>query len=158
MIMSPPPPPTLPTSDSEFTRYRLTRSWLPKVWLAPPTPPTLKTTIRKFNKKSASRACVPSKLRLQCYRACNATEHAARNSLALAIICKVMPPSKQQHMADLYIESMEPIPGDRVDHVIAMVQQLQRVSTVNHANAATSAEAAWQQRKCRRMQRYPTQT
>jgi len=83
---------------------------------------------------------------------------AARNSHALVIICKVMPPSKQQHMADLYIESMEPIPGDRVDHVIAMVQQLQRVSTVNHANAATSAEAAWQQRKCRRMQRYPTQT
>ena len=82
---------------------------------------------------------------------------AARNSHALAIICKVMPPSKQQHMADLYIESMEPIPGDRVDHVIAMVQQMQRVSTVNHANAATSTEAAWQQRKCRRMQRYPTQ-
>ena len=41
-----------------------------------PSPPTLKTAIRKFNKKSASRACVPSKLRLQCYRACNATEHA----------------------------------------------------------------------------------
>jgi hypothetical protein len=82
---------------------------------------------------------------------------AARNSHALAIICKVMPPSKQQHMADLYIESMEPIPGDRVDHVIAMLQQMQRVSTVNHANAATSTEAAWQQRKCRRMQRYPTQ-
>jgi len=82
---------------------------------------------------------------------------AARNSHALAIVCKVMPPSKQQHMADLYIESMEPIPGDRVDHAIAMVKQLQRVSTVNHANAATSTEAAWQQRKCRRMQRYPTQ-
>ena len=72
----PPPPPTLPTSDSEFTRYRLTRSWLPKVWLAPPPPPTLKTAIRKFNKKSASRACVPSKRGLQCYRARNATEQA----------------------------------------------------------------------------------
>ena len=82
---------------------------------------------------------------------------AARNSHALAIVCKVMTPSKQQHTADLYIESMEPIPGDRVDQAIAMVKQLQRVSTVNHGNAATSTEAAWQQRKCRRMQRYPTQ-
>ena len=82
---------------------------------------------------------------------------AARNSHALAIVCKVMTPSKPQHTADLYIEAMEPILGDRVDQVIAMVKQLQRVSTVNHGNAATSTEAAWQQRKCRRMQRYPTQ-
>ena len=82
---------------------------------------------------------------------------ADRNSHALAIVCKVMPPSKQQHMADLYIESMEPILSERVDQVIAMVKQLQRVSTVNHGNAATSTEAAWKQRKCRRLQRYPTQ-
>ena len=82
---------------------------------------------------------------------------AARNSHALAIVCKVMPPSKQQHTTDLYIESMEPISGDRVDEVIAVVKQLQRVSTVNHGNTATSTEAVWQQRKCRRMQRYPTQ-
>ena len=82
---------------------------------------------------------------------------AAKNSYALAIVCKVTLPSKQQHTADLYIESMEPIPSDRVAHAIAMVKQLQRVSTVNHGNAATSTEAAWQQRKCRRMQRYPTQ-
>ena len=82
---------------------------------------------------------------------------AAKNSHALAIVCKVMTPSKQQHTADLYIESMEPIPGDRVDQVIAMMKQLQRVSAVNRGNAATSTEAAWQQRKCRRMQRYPSQ-
>ena len=81
---------------------------------------------------------------------------AARNSYALAIVCKVTLPSKQQHTADLYIESMEPIPGDRVDQAIAMVKQLKRVCTVNHGNAATSTEAAWQQRKCRRMERYPT--
>ena len=81
---------------------------------------------------------------------------AARNTHAMAIVCKVMTPSKEQHTADLYIESMEPIPDDRVDQVIVMVKQLQRVSTVNHGNAATSTEAAWQQRKCRRVQRYPT--
>jgi len=83
---------------------------------------------------------------------------AAKNSLALAIICKVMPPSKPQHTADLFIEAMEPIGTEQKDQVIAMVKQLQLVSTVNHGNAATSVEAAWQQRKCRRMQRYPTQT
>ena len=83
---------------------------------------------------------------------------AAKGSYAMAIVCKVMTPSKQQHTTDLYIESMEPIPSDRVAQAIAMVKQLQRVSTVNHGNAATSTEAAWQQRKCRRMQRYPTQT
>ena len=82
---------------------------------------------------------------------------AAKNSYALAIVCKVMPPSKPQHTADLYIETMEPIAGERLDQVIAMVKQLQRVSTVNRGNAATSTEAAWQQRKCRRLERYPTQ-
>ena len=69
-----------------------------------------------------------------------------------------MPPSKPQHTADLFIEAMEPIGTEQKDQVIAMVKQLQLVSTVNHGNAATSVEAAWQQRKCRRMQRYPTQT
>ena len=65
-------------------------------------------------------------------------------------------PSKEQHTADLYIESMEPIAPDRVEQAIAMVKQLKRVSTFNHGNAATSTEAAWQQKKCRRMERYPT--
>jgi len=81
---------------------------------------------------------------------------AGRNSYALAIVCKVTLPSKEQHTADLYIESMEPIAPDRVEQAIAMVKQLKRVSTVNHGNAATSTEAAWQQKKCRRMERYPT--
>jgi hypothetical protein len=82
---------------------------------------------------------------------------AANDSWALAIICKVMPPSKPLHAADLYIESMEPITRDNKDQAIAMIKQLQRASTVNRENAATSTEAAWQQRKCRRLQRYPTQ-
>ena len=82
---------------------------------------------------------------------------AAKNSSALAVICKVMPPSKPQHTADLYIETMEPIDGKHMEKIVAMVKQLQRVSTVNRGNAATSTEAAWQQRKCRRLQRYPTQ-
>jgi hypothetical protein len=78
--------------------------------------------------------------------------------LALVVICKVVSPSKPQHVADLYIETMELVASDRQDQTIAMVKQLQRVSTVNHGNPATSAEAAWQQRKCRRLERYPTQS
>ena len=53
-----------------------------------------------------------------------------------------MPPSKPQHAADIYIEAMEPIAGEHMDQVIAMVKQLQRVTTVNRGNAATSAEDA----------------
>jgi hypothetical protein len=83
---------------------------------------------------------------------------AATDSLALVVICKVVSPSKSQHSADLYIEFMESVATDRKDQAIAMVQQLYRVSKVSLANPATSAEVAWQQRKCRRLTRYPTQT
>lgn len=82
---------------------------------------------------------------------------ANKDSLALAIICKVVSPSKLQHSADLYIESMEAVASDHRDQTIATLKQLQRIATVNQDNPATSTEAAWQQRKCRRLQRYPTQ-
>ena len=83
---------------------------------------------------------------------------AVKNSLVLAVICKVMAPSKPQHRADFYIEIMEPVANDCADKAIAMVQQLHRVATVNLSGLATSTEAVWQQRKCRRLARYPTQT
>jgi len=37
-----------------------------------------------------------------------------------------------------------------------MMRQLQRISNTQSANPATSSEVAWQQRKCRKLQRYPT--
>jgi hypothetical protein len=72
----------------------------------------------------------------------------AKDSFALAIVCKVVSPSKPRHVADLYLEAMESVATVEKDRAMAMVKQLQRVSTVNDANASTSTEAAWQQRKC----------
>ena len=107
-------------------------------------------------------ACDPSEDSKYVTIACCTVEKApdftvAINSLALAVICKVASPSKPEHIADLYIEMMETVASDRQKETIEMIKQLQRVSTVNRGNATVSAEAAWQQRKCRRLQRYPTQ-
>ena len=111
---------------------------------------------------SVQDACDPSDDSKYATIACCTVEKApdftgAVNSLALAIVCKVASPSKAQHRADLYIETMETVPSDRQNHTIEMIKQLQRVSIVNRGNATVSTEAAWQQRKCRRLQRYPTQ-
>ena len=81
---------------------------------------------------------------------------AAKDSVHLAIVCKVAHANKPQHAADLYIEAMEPVASERKEQTIAMMQQLQRISNVNDGNPSTSVQAAWQQRKCRRLQRYPT--
>ena len=76
---------------------------------------------------------------------------------AMAIISKVVAPSKpQQHAADLYIEAMEIIPKDSIAHAMELMRQMQQISNAQGADLATSTEAAWQQRKCRRLFRYPT--
>ena len=80
----------------------------------------------------------------------------AKDSLALAVICKVASPSQPRHAADLYIEAMEPVTEAKAANVMATVIKLQRFATVADGNAAVSQEAAWQQRKCRRLERYPT--
>ena len=81
----------------------------------------------------------------------------AKDALALAVICKVVAPSKSQHSTDLYIEAMEPVSSDRKDKVIETMKQLQRFATANLGNAETSSIAAWEQRKRRRLERYPTE-
>ena len=84
---------------------------------------------------------------------------AVKDSTFIAVISKVAAPSKQQHnAADLYIEAMEAVPNADVDAAVAMLRQLQRVANMHRGDASTSSEAAWQQRKCRRMLRYPTMT
>mgnify|MGYP001171158639 CR=1 FL=1 len=80
---------------------------------------------------------------------------AAKDSLHLAIICEVAPASKTHHAADLYIGAMELVAQEQKNQTIEMVKQLQRVSNISQDNPATSPLAAWQ-RKCRRLQRYPT--
>ena len=78
---------------------------------------------------------------------------------AIAVISKVVAPSKpQQHAADLYIEAIHVIPKPEVPACLEMMRQLHLVSNTNSRDATTSLESAWQQRKCRRLLRYPTQT
>ena len=82
---------------------------------------------------------------------------AAKDATAMAVISKVVAPSKpQQHAADLYIEAMELVPKHDIPSSMKMMRQLQRISTAQSADPATSSEVAWQQRKCRRLLRYPT--
>ena len=81
----------------------------------------------------------------------------AKDTTAFAVISKVASPSKpDQHAADLYIEAMEVLPTNQTDAAVRMMNQLRRVSNVHRGDAATSSEAAWLQRKCRRLLRYPT--
>ena len=82
----------------------------------------------------------------------------AKDETAMAVISKVVAPSKpQQHAADLYIEAMETVAKHDIPRSMEMMRQLQRISTAQSADPATSTEVAWQQRKCRRLLRYPTQ-
>jgi hypothetical protein len=82
---------------------------------------------------------------------------AAKDATVMAVISKVVAPSKpQQHAVDLYIEAMEPVAKHDIPSSMEMMRQLQRISTAQSADPATSTEVAWQQRKCRRLLRYPT--
>ena len=75
----------------------------------------------------------------------------------MAGISKVVAPSKpEQHTADLYIEAMEPVRKDDIATSIKMMRKLQQIAQVQSADPAASTEVAWQQRKCRRLLRYPT--
>ena len=82
---------------------------------------------------------------------------AAKDATAIAVISKVVAPSKsQQHAADLYIKAMEVVLKQDIPRSVEMMRQLQQISNTQSANPATSSEVAWQQRKCRKLQRYPT--
>ena len=62
----------------------------------------------------------------------------------------------EHHAADLYIEAMELVPKDDVAITMAMMRKMHRIANAQSADPATSSEVAWQQRKCRRLLRYPT--
>ena len=84
---------------------------------------------------------------------------AAKDATAMAVISKVVAPSKPlQHTADLYIEAMDFFPKHDIPSSMEMMRQMQLISDAQSANPATSSEVAWQQRKCRRLLRYPTIT
>ena len=82
---------------------------------------------------------------------------AVKDATVMAVISKVVAPSKPlQHTADLYIEAMEPVKKDDIASSRGMMRKLQQISKVQSADPDTSCEVAWQQRKCRRLLRYPT--
>ena len=82
---------------------------------------------------------------------------AAKDTTAIAIVCNVVKPCKpQQHSADLYIEAMENVPKEDVPLCMEMMQQLIQISNAEAADTPISTDVAWQQRKCRRLNRYPT--
>jgi len=83
---------------------------------------------------------------------------ASKDATALAVISKVVAPSKPEYAADLYIEAMEIVPSHHREEAVLMMAKLQGVSKVPNGDAIASNEAAWQQRKCRRLARYPTRT
>ena len=75
----------------------------------------------------------------------------------MAVVSKVVAPSKpQHHAADLYVEAMELVPKHDIPSSKQMLRQLQLLSNTQSVDPATPPEAAWQQKKCRRLQRYPT--
>ena len=82
---------------------------------------------------------------------------AQKDTTYMAVISAVVAPSKPlQHTADLYIEAMELVNKDNIASCRGMMCKLQQISTVQSADPDTSSEIACKQRKCRRLNRYPT--
>ena len=81
---------------------------------------------------------------------------AAKDTTAMAVVSKVVAASKEGHTADLYIEAMDIVSKDDLPSAMKMMQQMQQISDTQSANPAESSEVAYRQRKCRRLQRYPT--
>ena len=71
-------------------------------------------------------------------------------------VSKVQAPEKPEHTADLCIEAMDPVHDNQKTDAVNMLQKLEDISQFNRDNAVTSDRVACQQRKCRRLQRYPT--
>ena len=81
----------------------------------------------------------------------------SKDTTAIAVISKVGAPSKpDQHKADLYIEAMEIVSKADIPAAVRMMRQLEKSSSTHPGDPSTSSEVAWEQRKCRRLNRYPT--
>ena len=51
---------------------------------------------------------------------------------------------------------MATIPKEDVPRCMEMMEQLIQISNADTANTPVSTEVAWEQRKCRKLNRYPT--
>ena len=81
---------------------------------------------------------------------------AAKASYALAVVCKATPPAKSQHDLDLYIEAMEVLSKDQISYARETHAKLRLIAAAHRTESEPSQEKAFQQRKCRRLLRYPT--
>ena len=81
---------------------------------------------------------------------------AAKASYALAVVCKAAQPTKPQHALDLYIEAMEPLSKEQISSARETLDKLRSVAAAARTDTEPSDAKAFQQRKCRRLLRYPT--
>ena len=86
----------------------------------------------------------------------------AKGSYALAVICRATEPVKPQHAADLFIEAMEPISKDHADQARKLLENLRDIAAVQSPEHTPSLQEgrvqAFQRRKCRKLNRYPSIT
>ena len=81
----------------------------------------------------------------------------AKSTTCMAVISKMVAPAQpHQHAADLYIEAMEALQKTDVDAAVQMMRQLQKMGCAQFGDSTSSTPAAWRQRKCRRLNRYPS--
>ena len=82
----------------------------------------------------------------------------AKGAFALAVLCKVTAPAKKQHVADIYIETLELVPREQKDEVVGTIRSLQGVWDRTEVPQPPPHEASspCQQRKCRKLATYPT--
>ena len=87
---------------------------------------------------------------------------AAKGSYALAVVCRAGEPVKPQHAADLFTETMEHFPKEHADQARKLLENLRDIAGVQSSQHTPSLQAgrvqAFQQRKCRRLSRYPSMT
>ena len=78
--------------------------------------------------------------------------------IALAVVSKVAAPQNPEHKADLFIEAMEKIETADTDAIVRTLKHMQRHGRAPQATGdeAVASSPPWQQRKCRKMGRYPT--
>ena len=76
-----------------------------------------------------------------------------KDATAMAVVSKVVAPSKpHDHAADLHVGAILLVPKHDIPSSRQMMRQLQLLSNTQSVDPAASTEAAWQQKKCRRLQ------
>ena len=82
---------------------------------------------------------------------------ASKGDVHIVVITKVDTPTKgDKHKADLYIEAMERVLPENLQHMKTTMLLLQQVTNVSRADDLTTEQTAVRNNKCRRLGSYPT--